>query len=74
MTQPRSSAAQPPSAAINRPAPKKLSHTMLGANENFIAVAGGEGGYVSDLYLTQTIYIVLCNCVTATRLIPLRIH
>ena len=49
---------------------------MLEANENFIAVAGGEGGggYVSDLYFTQTIYIVLCNCVTATRLIPLRIH
>ena len=47
---------------------------MLGANENFIAVAGGGGGYVSDLYFTQTIYIVLCNCVTATRLIPLRIH
>ena len=35
-----------------------LSHTMQWAKENVIAIAGGGGGYVSDLYFTQTIYIV----------------
>ena len=33
---------------------------MQWAKENVIAIAegGGGGGYVSDLYFTQTIYIV----------------
>ena len=33
-----------------------------------------EPAFSVDMHFTQTIYIVLCNCVTTTRLIPLRIH